>query len=59
MCDFFLAQTEEKERNGSRDLKVIQDLKDDAANIQFEHVSSKSFEGLDAYMSGVLTKEQK
>lgn len=57
MCDFFLAQTQPEERNGSDDLKVIQDLKEDAANIQFNHDSSKSFEGLDAYMSGVTTKE--
>lgn len=54
VCDFLLAKFEEGGRDGSSDLKVIEDLKADAADIQFDKalVGSETLFGLDAYMKG-------
>jgi hypothetical protein len=56
LCDFLLSQVPSEE-TGSADISVIQVLKDDAADIQFDraHISQK-FNGLDNYMKG-LDKE--
>jgi hypothetical protein len=54
LCDFFLSKTE---ANGSKDRKIIEDLKEDAADIQFDQaeVASGVFTGLNDYMHGILT----
>jgi hypothetical protein len=45
LCDFLLDKVDTK--TGSSDLRVIQDLKEDAANMQFrKSLSDASFEGL-------------
>jgi hypothetical protein len=52
LCDFFLSKTE---RDGSKDRKIIEDLKEDAADIQFDQVEIASgvFTGLNDYMVGI------
>jgi hypothetical protein len=52
LCDFILDRTEE--RNGSTDLRVIEDLKQEAADIQFEQLQPATItvEGLSDYMKG-------
>lgn len=62
LCDFILAH-EDKVKNESKkekdeelkDLAVIQDLKEEAADIQFDRVSLgfKIITGLDDYMNGI------
>ena len=55
LCDFFLSRvSEETGRNGSNDQKVIEDLKEDAADIQCDRVQVKSetLDGLYDYMHG-------
>lgn len=55
MCDFFIAKrTEEKINDGSSDLLVLEELKDEAADIQFDrvHVVSGMLNGLSDYMRG-------
>lgn len=55
-CDFFLDKvSSENERSGSDDLKIIEDLKELAADIQFDKVSMTTnvLSGLSAYMKGV------
>jgi hypothetical protein len=54
LCDFFLSKTE---ADGSKDRKVIEDLKEDAADIQFDQaeVDSGAFIGLDDFMKGRIT----
>lgn len=55
VCDFFLSKvSNQKERNGSNDLKVIEDLKEDAADLQTDRasVASEAIEGLYDYMRG-------
>lgn len=54
LCDFFLSKTE---KNGSKDRKIVEDLKEDAADIQFDQaeIASEPFTGLDAYMAGITT----
>jgi hypothetical protein len=54
VCDFFLAQLD---RNGSQDVKVIEDLKADAIEIQ-ANAPPAFIEGLNDYMSGLPPKEQ-
>jgi hypothetical protein len=50
LCDFLLDKIDKK--SGSMDLRVIQDLKEDAANIQFgQAISEASFEGLADYVN--------
>lgn len=52
VCDFFLSKTE---ADGSRDRKIIEDLKEEAADIQFDQaeISSGAFNGLDDYIKGI------
>jgi hypothetical protein len=59
VCDFFLSRI--KEKDGSADLRVIQDLKEDAADLQFAYneIGYESLTGLKEFMSGAPnTKEQ-
>lgn len=53
LCDFFLSKTE---ADGSKDRKVIEDLKETAADIQFEQVeiAEGAYIGLDDYMRGIV-----
>jgi hypothetical protein len=59
LCDFFLAKIEEQiGKNESGDLKVIEDLKEEAANIQFLYIhgrlgAAETVSGLHDYMNGV------
>jgi hypothetical protein len=56
LCDFFIGQiVEESGRNGSEDLKVLEDLKEDAADISCDRVPiiSQTIAGLREYMNGV------
>lgn len=55
LCDFFLSKiSEENGRDGSPDVKVLEDLKNISADIQFDQVQiiSNSIEGLRDYMNG-------
>lgn len=54
LCDFFLAQGE---RDGSPDRKILEDLKEEAANVQFDMTRIGNFEGLSDFMNGVVRKE--
>jgi hypothetical protein len=52
LCDFLLAGME---KDGSKDVVVVQKLKEDAADLQ--HItrnSNVSIEGLDDHMRGIL-----
>lgn len=52
LCDFLL---DDIEKNGTRDVVVLQKLKEDAANIQFiDHNSFIMTEGLADHILGVL-----
>lgn len=56
LCDFLLDKlSDESGRDGSNDVKVIEDLKEDAADIQSDRVPlvSQTFSGLDSYMRGL------
>lgn len=56
VCDFIL---EGIEKDGSHDVTVIQNLKKDAADLQFIKKNSNiSIEGLDDYMRGLSIKER-
>lgn len=48
LCDYILDKTK---RDGSQDLVVLQQLKEDAADLQIDD-SEFSFEGLSDYMKG-------
>lgn len=52
VCDFFLSKSE---RDGSDDRKVLEDLKEDAADIQFDQaeIESGAYSGLDDYVRGI------
>lgn len=52
VCDFFLSKSE---ADGSDDRKVLEDLKEDAADIQFEQaeIDSGAYIGLDNYIRGI------
>lgn len=54
VCDFFLSKTE---ADGSADRKILENLKEDAADIQFDQaeVTSGPYIGLDDYMRGLVT----
>lgn len=55
LCNFFISKvTEETGRDGSLDLKVLEDLKNTAADIQFDRVRviGMNIEGLSEYMHG-------
>lgn len=56
LCDFLLAKiSEENGRDGSRDQKMLEDLKEEAADIQIYHVESttETVKGLYDFMHGV------
>ena len=55
VCDFLLSQSD---RNGSEDRRVIEDLKEDAADIQFDKKQINALEGLKDYMSGASIVEE-
>lgn len=57
VCEFFLSQTE---ADGSEDRRIIEDLKEVAANIQFDQAVLKFdlLKGLSDHMSGLPSKEQ-
>jgi len=52
VCDFFLSRSE---ADGSSDRKVLEDLKEEAADIQFDQVeiTSGAYIGLDDYIRGI------
>jgi hypothetical protein len=54
LCDFFLAKISEEEgRDGSDNVKVIEDLKEEAADIQVYHKDTlETLKGLDDFMKG-------
>ncbi len=53
VCDFFIAKvSEETGRRESNDLRVIEDLKEDAANLQFDP-ATETLTGLHDYMNGL------
>ena len=54
VCDFFLSKSE---ADGSNDRKVLEDLKEDAADIQFDQaeINSGAYIGLDDYVRGINT----
>lgn len=58
LCDFLLSQVKGTEESGSDDIGVIKELKEDAANLQFNNVAlvSNTVKGLDTFMKG-LDKE--
>lgn len=49
LCDYLLDRIDVKD--GSNDIKVIQDLKEDAANFQFQDMSL--VKGLSDYVNGI------
>jgi hypothetical protein len=54
VCDFFIGKAE---RDGSADITVLQDLKNDAADVQHQYhettIVSESITGLSDFMRGV------
>lgn len=63
LCDFLLDRLSEDEgRTGSDDQKILEDLKDDAANLQMfgSRMSAKTLSGLHDYMHAVpkVTEEE-
>lgn len=61
LCDFFLSQLrEEGNIPTTHDVKVLEDLKEDAGDIACSRVSitQKSLEGLDSYMRGIPEKKK-
>jgi hypothetical protein len=54
LCDFFLARISEDEgRDGSSDVRVLEDLKEEAADILVYYTTtSETFKGLDDFMKG-------
>ena len=56
LCDFFLSKVPDNlGKDAIQDLRIIQDLKEDALNIQFdtvEVIGAGTFEGLHDYMTG-------
>lgn len=56
LCDFFISKyREEQTRDGSPNLRIIEDLKDQASEIQhgFTDTVDITLEGLDNYMRGL------
>jgi len=56
VCEFFLNRlSEDNLRNGSKDVRTLEDLKNEAADIQFERAQpvSETIDGLDDYMRGL------
>jgi len=66
LCDFFIGKVaEETGKNESEDLKVLEDLKEDAADIQFGRIQltdvqpgTKAMEGLSDYMRGLAVASE-
>ena len=61
LCDFFIDKaTKEPGHGETHDLKVIKDLKETAADLQFEHtiIGSQTLFGLDDYMRGHPVKAE-
>lgn len=54
LCDFFINKIKEENNGKSSDLKVFEDLKEDAADIQSDQapIVSTVLRGLDGYMRG-------
>ncbi len=55
MCDFFITKyASNVGRDGSIDLKILEDLKEEAANIQFDKVDvgTEILDGLSDFMKG-------
>jgi hypothetical protein len=53
LCDFLIAKkTEGSGRDGSKDLQILEDLKSDAADIQFQEL--EVFDGLSDYIQGII-----
>jgi len=50
VCDYLL---EKVNKDGSADVLVIQQLKDDAAHIQLEHQDQTILSGLDGFIRGL------
>lgn len=62
LCDFFLNRvSEETGRTGSDDIKVIEDIKEDAADIASDRVKigSETLFGLSEYMAGINSPSEK
>lgn len=59
LCDFLLDKAHKARESGSDDLRVVEDLKDDAADLQFGRASvvTNIFDGLTDYMAGLKPKE--
>ena len=56
LCDFLLSRNDESViREGSDDFRVIERLKEDAADLMFDNAEtvSRALEGLHNYMNGV------
>lgn len=56
LCDFLVDRiSEETGRNGSEDLKIIEQIREDAANLQFKGsgIASETIHGLADYISGI------
>lgn len=56
LCDFLLARNDESViREGSDDFRVLERLKEDAADLIFDNAEpvSRTLEGLHNYMNGV------
>lgn len=60
LCDFVLDKLKDETGRRSEDINVIKDLKEDAANIQFNRSGSASetFTGLHDYMQGIPSVEE-
>jgi hypothetical protein len=60
LCEFLLAQIKAGKRDDSQDLKVIEDLKEDAADIQSASmiIGPEIFTGLSEFMHGIPPKEE-
>jgi hypothetical protein len=50
LCDYLL---ENVEKDGSKDVVIIQELKEDAANVQVFHSKANLLKGLDNHMRGL------
>lgn len=51
LCDFLISKAT---KNGTDDIRVLQDLKEDAANLQFDKrtLAGEAIAGLSAFMKG-------
>jgi hypothetical protein len=60
LCEFLLAQIKAGHRDGSADLQVIENLQEDAAEIQSASmiIGPEIFTGLSDFMHGIPPKEE-